>query len=102
MVLIWLHYQYVRCTFSPLYIVTTNNKGDMNTEPHGGETLVVKIFSFIGFKCYPSPSTLHYTLLELHKYNIGVHRGSFLLLVKQKSSTPTLKKADPPPLHDQR
>ena len=102
MVLTWLHYQYVRGTFSPLYIVTTNNKGDMNTKPHGGETLVGKIFAIIGYKFYPPPSSLHYTLLELHKYNIGVHRGSFLLPVKQKSSNLTLKKADPPPLHDQR
>ena len=102
MVLTWLHYQYVRGTFSSLYIVTTNTKGDMNTKSHGGETLVVKIFSIIGFTFYPPPSSLHYTLLELHKYNTGVYRGSFLLPVKQKSTTPTLKKADPPPLHDQR
>ena len=74
----------------------------MNTKPHGGETLVQKIFSIIGFKFYPPSSSLHYTLLDLPKYNIGVHRGSFLLPVKHKSSTPTLKKADPPPLHDQR
>ena len=74
----------------------------MNTKPHGGETLVVEIFSMIGYKFYPPPSSLHYTLLELHKYNIGVHRGSFLLPVKQKSSNPTLKNTDPPPLHDQR
>ena len=33
----------------------------------------------IGFKFYPPKGTVYYELLELANYNIGVHRGSFLL-----------------------
>ena len=33
----------------------------------------------VGFKFYPPKGSVHYELLELAKYNIGVHRGSFLL-----------------------
>ena len=49
-VLIWLHYQYIRGTFLPFCIDTKKNKGDMNTKPHGGETLVTMLLSIIGFK----------------------------------------------------
>ena len=33
----------------------------------------------IGFKFYPPKGTVYCELLELTNYNIGVHRGSFLL-----------------------
>ena len=33
----------------------------------------------VGFKFYPPKGSVHYDLLELAKYNIGVHMGSFLL-----------------------
>ena len=33
----------------------------------------------VGFKFYPPKGTVYYELLELANYNIGVHRGSFLL-----------------------
>ena len=33
----------------------------------------------VGFIFYPLEGSEHYKLLELDKYNIGVHRGSFLL-----------------------
>ena len=48
--LTWLHYQYIRGVFVPFYTDTKNNKGDMNTKPHGGETLVAMLLSIIGFK----------------------------------------------------
>ena len=33
----------------------------------------------VGFKFYPPEGSVHYDLLQLAEYNIGVHRGSFLL-----------------------
>ena len=51
----------------------------MNTKPHGGETLQKHLFSIIGFKFYPPANSEHYRLLELHLYNIGEHRGTFLI-----------------------
>ena len=51
----------------------------MNTKPHGGQTLQNKHLCLVGYKNYPPKGTKHYELLELGKYNIGVHRGSFLL-----------------------
>ena len=33
----------------------------------------------VGFKFYPPKGTVHYELLKLAKYNIEVHRRSFLL-----------------------
>ena len=59
----------------------------MNTKPHGGETLVDKVFFIIGYKVYPTQSSTHYTLLDLHKYNISVHRSLFLLSNKHKISS---------------
>ena len=56
----------------------------MNTKPHGGKTLVDKVFFIIGYKFYPPQSSTHYTLLNLHKYNISVHRSLFLLSNKHK------------------
>ena len=73
MVLAWLHYQYVRGTFSPLYIVTTNTKGDMNTKSHGGETLVVNIFSIVVFTFYPPPSSLQATIVQIKKDRLAPH-----------------------------
>ena len=51
----------------------------MNTKAHGGQILQDKHLNMIGFKYYPPKGTKHYELLELEKYNIGLHRGSFLL-----------------------
>ena len=84
-VLTWLHYQYIRGLFLPFYIDTKKKKGDLNTKPHGGETLVTMLLSIIGFKFYPPNTSKHYILLDLHKYNISVHRGSFLLPTKGPS-----------------
>ena len=78
-IITWLHYHYNRGTFIPLYINTHLNKADMNTKPHGGETLQKHLFSIIGFKLYPPTNSEHYKLLELHLYNNGEHKGTFLL-----------------------
>lgn len=55
------------------------NKADMNTKVHGGQTLQEKHVSMVGYKFYPSKGSKHYEILEIGKYNIGIHRGSFLL-----------------------
>ena len=73
----------------------------MNTKPHGGETLVAMLLSIIGFKFYPPTTSTHYTLLDLHKYDIIVHRGSFLLPNKGKSPTSPLQQINVQSLTDQ-
>ena len=44
-----------------------------------------------GFRYYPPPGSEHYKLLELDKYKIGCHRGSFRkdLVYKAKATTST-------------
>ena len=54
------------------------NKSDMNTKAHGGQTLQTKNVCLIGYKLYPPKETKHYDLLDIGKYNIGIHRESFL------------------------
>ena len=100
-VLIWLHYQYIRGTFLPFYIDAKEKKGDINTKPHGGETLVTILLSIIVFKFYPPTTSKHYILLDLHKYNISVHRGLFLLLKKGTSPLSPLQQINIPSLPDQ-
>ena len=75
----WLHEQHLYERFVAIYCNTDLNKSDMNTKSHGGKTLQEKNLSMVGFKFYPPKGSVHYELLELAKYNIGVHRGSFLL-----------------------
>ena len=70
-VLTWLHYQYIRGIFMLLYIDTKKNKGDMNTKPHGRETLVDKVFSTIGYKFIPH-NLQHSTLYWIYKKTILV------------------------------
>jgi len=73
----------------------------MNTKPHGGETLVTMLLSFIGFKFYPPTTSKHYILLDLHKYNISVHSGSFLLPKKGNSLPSPLQQTNILSLLDQ-
>ena len=50
----------------------------MNTKAHGGQILQTKHLNLVGHQYYPPKESKHYELLELGKYNIGFHRGSFL------------------------
>ena len=75
----WLHKQYNRKRFVPIRATSTNQKADYNTKPHGGINLQTKALPLFGFNNYPPAHSEHYKLLELHKYNIGIHRGSFLI-----------------------
>ena len=47
-----------------------------------------------GFRYYPPAGSEHYKLLELDKYKIGCHRGSFRkdLVYKANTTTPTKEK----------
>ena len=74
----WLNEQYRNRTFQPIPTSTKNMRADLNTKPHGGESLQIKSLPLFGIKFYPPPDSEHYKLLELDKYNIGYHRGSFL------------------------
>ena len=98
--LTWLYYQYIRGTFLPFYIDTKNNKGDMKTKPYGGETLVTMMLSIIAFKFYPQNTSTYYILLDIHKYNISVHRCLFLLPNKGKSPTSPLQQTNVQSLND--
>ena len=51
----------------------------MNTKAHGGQILQKKHLCLIGYRFYPPKGTKHYDLLDIGKYNIVIHRGSFLL-----------------------
>ena len=79
----WLHEQYSRERFVPIRATSHNQRADHNSKPHGGITLQTKALPLFGFSNYPPPDSKHYTLLELHLYNIGMHRGSFLRSNKQ-------------------
>ena len=73
----WLSEHKTLDAIMPKYINTTKMKADINTKPFGGENLQQKFLDLIGFKYYPPISSEHFKLLQLEKYNIGVHRGSF-------------------------
>ena len=75
----WLHEEHAIGTYVAIYCNTLLNKSDMNTKAHGGQILQEKHLCLVGFRFYPAKGTVHYELLGLGKYNIGVHRGSFLL-----------------------
>jgi len=62
-----------------LHCNTAQNKTNINTKPLEGKTLQTKHLWPVRYKLYPPQGTEHYELLELHQYNIGMHRGSFLL-----------------------
>ena len=62
-----------------IYVKPDFNKADMNTKAHGGKVLQEKHLCMVGYKFYPPKGSKHYEILDLGKYNIGVHRGSFLL-----------------------
>ena len=79
MMISWLHEQNLLEVLRAIYCNTTLNKADMNAKAHGGQALQEKHMLLVGYKFYPPKGTKHYRLLELDKYNIGIHCGSFLL-----------------------
>ena len=75
----WLHEQHLYKRFVAIHCDTNRNKADMNTKAHGREILQEKHLSMVGFRIYLPKGSIHSELLTLSKYNMGVHRGSFLL-----------------------
>ena len=71
----WLHQEHALETYVAVYCNTHQNKADLNTKSLGGETLQTKNLWSVGFQFYPPNGTEHHKLLELHKYNLGMHRG---------------------------
>ena len=66
----------------------------MNTKAHGKKILQTKRLCLIGYKLYPPKGTKHYELLDIRKYNIGIHRGYFLLEPEKTVYKPKNKKRD--------
>ena len=75
----WLNEQVSRLRMKPTPCSSENMDADMNTKPYGGFRLQDKFLSLIGHQFYPPPTSEHFKLLELGKYNINPHRGSFIL-----------------------
>ena len=63
--------------FLPLPCPTSRQVADFNSKPTGGISLQQSFLYIMGARFYPPPDSLHYKLLQLGAYNIGVHRGSF-------------------------
>ena len=89
-----LHEDHRRGVYVAAYCPTDLNISDVNIKPHGGVTLQKKIMWTTGYRYYPPAGSEHYKLLELDKYKIGCHRGSFRkdLVYKAKTTTPTKEK----------
>ena len=79
MKVLWLHQQKIFGIFLPLPCPTTRQVADFNSKPTGGPTLQQSLLYIVGARFYPPPSSIHYKLLHLSDYNIGIHRGSFCL-----------------------
>ena len=73
-----LHRHFTIGNFDSRFIITTLNKVDRNTKPHGGENFQKQLLSMIGYEFYPPEESVRYILLNLSSYNIGIHRGIFL------------------------
>ena len=78
-IIIWINNQFGRDRMVPVPCPSELEKGDMNTKQHGGSTLQQKFLPLVGFQFYPPPNSEHYKLLQLNEFEIGTHRGSFLL-----------------------
>ena len=75
----WLHEEYALEKYVALYCNTHTNKAGLYTKLLGGKTLQMKHFWYVGYQYYPPVRSEHHELPDLHKCNIGIHRGSFLL-----------------------
>ena len=73
----WLHQQKLLEVFVPEPCPTDRQLADFNTKPTGGSQLQKNVLYIVGARFYPPEGSEHYKLLELDKYSIGIHRGSF-------------------------
>ena len=63
--------------FDPHACPTDRQQADFNSKPTGGSQLKKSVLHVVGARFYPPSGSEHYLLLELDKYSIGIHRGSF-------------------------
>ena len=73
----WLHQQKLVQVFLPEPCPTDRQLADFNTKPTGGNQLQKSVLYLVGARFYPPKGSEHFLLLELDKYSIGIHRGSF-------------------------
>ena len=78
----WLHQQKLIGIFVPKACPTDRQLADFNSKPTGGTQLQKSVLFLVGARFYPPEGSEHYVLLELDKYSIGIHRGSFRHQVK--------------------
>ena len=81
----WLHENFIKKILLLKYTNTKCQKADLNTKPHGGESLKSMLLPLIGYSFYPPSNSEHYKLLQLDLYNITPDRTS------QRSFIPTDK-----------
>jgi hypothetical protein len=75
----WLNEQFSRAkVMVPVTCSSLDNIADKNSKPHGGQTLQKKHLATNGYEHYPPPGSNHNRLLQLDKFDIAPHRGSFL------------------------
>ena len=73
----WIHQQKLIGIFRPEACPTDRQLADFNSKPTGGNQLQKSVLFLVGARFYPPPGSKHFVLLELDKYLIGIHRGSF-------------------------
>ena len=74
----WLNEQFLRERMNPVSCTSEIQEAGMNTKPHGVFQLQLTYLSIVGYQFYPPPSSEHYKLTEVDKYNTDAHSGSFL------------------------
>ena len=81
---IFLHQHKLLKTFKPEPYPPDRQLADFLTKPTREGQLQKSVLHLVGAQSYPPTGTEHHKLLELQKYSIGIHRGSFC---HQESST---------------
>ena len=89
----WLHEQEDK-TYVAIYCRKDLNKSDINKKAHRRQILQTKHLCLIVYTVYPPKGTNHYDLLDMGRYNIGIHRESFLLELGKTVYKPKDKKKD--------
>ena len=76
----WMHQQKLIGIFTPHPCPTDRQQADFNSKPTGGCQLQNSVLHLVGARFYPPKDSEHFCSLELDKYDIGIHRGSFRLI----------------------
>ena len=76
--------------FDPQACPSDRQQADFNSKPTGGSQLQKSVLHVVGARFYPPCGSEHYKLLELDKYSIGIHRGSF----RHQANSPHVAETD--------